>query len=160
MLIEEYFPINKMHKLEQELRKLNMKGAGIAAYTSRFNDHVTLCPSFVTFEYKKIERYIWGLAWQIQRMVKASRPATLDGAKRLAYVLTDQVVCQGTLVHKADTETVEIINESSMVIPGETWDNPYGRNNMMKGCMLQQQPSHRSNTLKTFPSVISATTTI
>lgn len=53
-------------------------------------------------------------------MVKASRPATLDGAKRLAYVLTDQVVCQGTLVHKADTETVEIINESSMVIPGET----------------------------------------
>lgn len=62
MLIEEYFPINKMHKLEQELRKLNMKGVGIAAYTSRFNDHVTLCPSFVTFEYKKIERYIWGLA--------------------------------------------------------------------------------------------------
>nr|KAJ0226254.1 hypothetical protein LSAT_V11C100045850 [Lactuca sativa] len=60
MLVEEYCPREEIHKLEQELWTLTMKGSQINAYTTRFNDLAVTCPALVTLEYKKIERYIWG----------------------------------------------------------------------------------------------------
>ena len=79
-----------------------MKGSEITAYTNRFNDLAVLCPGMVTPEYKKVERYIWGLALQIQGMVVASRSTTYDSAKHIAQQLTDQGVRQGTMVQKVD----------------------------------------------------------
>ena len=100
MLIEEYCPRNEVQNLEQEFWNLSMKGSDIAGYTLRFNELATLCPGMVTPEYKKIERYIWGLAPQIQGMVTASRPSTFDSAKRIATHLTNQAVRQGTMTSK------------------------------------------------------------
>nr|KAJ0207315.1 hypothetical protein LSAT_V11C500262220 [Lactuca sativa] len=59
MLVEEYYPREEIHKLEQELWTLTMKGSEINSYTTRFNDLAVMCPALVTPEYKKIERYIW-----------------------------------------------------------------------------------------------------
>lgn len=58
MLVEEYCPREEIQKLEQELWNLKMKGSEINAYTARFNDLAVICPTIVTLEYQKIERYI------------------------------------------------------------------------------------------------------
>lgn len=88
MLIKEYCPREKMKQLEKELCNLTMSNANISTYTNRFNDITTLCPNLVTSEYKKVERYTWGLVQHIQDLVMASRPSTYDSPKRLAYGLT------------------------------------------------------------------------
>ena len=72
MMMEEYYLGSEMQGLEQELWNITMKGFEIATYTNRFNDLAVLCSGMVTPEYKKIERYIWGLAPQIQGMVISS----------------------------------------------------------------------------------------
>ncbi|XP_023772464.1 uncharacterized protein LOC111921120 [Lactuca sativa] len=77
MLVEEYFPREEIHKLEQESWTLTMKVSEINAYTARFNHLAVMCPALVTPEYKKIERYIWGLALQIKGMVIASNPTNI-----------------------------------------------------------------------------------
>ena len=80
-----------------------MKGSEIKAYTGRFNDLAVICPALVTPEYKKIERYIWGLASQIKGMVIASKPTTYDSTKRIAHQLTLTEI-QGTeVVSKAES---------------------------------------------------------
>nr|KAJ0217914.1 hypothetical protein LSAT_V11C300142370 [Lactuca sativa] len=80
--------MEEIQKLEQELWTLTMKGSEINAFTARFNDLAVMCPALVTPEYKKIERYIWGLASQIKGMVIASKPTTYDSAKRISHQLT------------------------------------------------------------------------
>ena len=79
-----------------------MKGSNLAAYTTRFNDLAVLCPDMVTPEFKKVERYVWGLSPQIQGFVVSAQPSTDDSAKRLAQLLMDHEVRQGTMVPKAD----------------------------------------------------------
>ncbi|XP_023762869.1 uncharacterized protein LOC111911310 [Lactuca sativa] len=88
MLVEEYCPREEIQKLDQELWTLTMKGLEIKAYTARFNDLAVICPKLVTPEYKKIDRYIWGLASQIKGMLIASKPTTYDNSKRIAHQLT------------------------------------------------------------------------
>ncbi|KAI3739579.1 hypothetical protein L2E82_29988 [Cichorium intybus] len=84
MLIKEYCPRGEIQKLEQELWNLTMKGSDLTSYTNRFNDLATLCPTMVTPESVKVERYIWGLSPQIQGNVESASPTTFDSAKRLA----------------------------------------------------------------------------
>ncbi|GJV18580.1 hypothetical protein Tco_1367600 [Tanacetum coccineum] len=50
-----------------------MVGAGHAAYTNRFHEMVRLVPHLVTRESRMIERYVYGLAPQIHRMVKVEK---------------------------------------------------------------------------------------
>ncbi|KAI3708814.1 hypothetical protein L2E82_38287 [Cichorium intybus] len=102
MLMKEYCPRGEVQKLEQELWNLTMKGSDITTYTNRFNDLATLCPSMVTPESVKVERYIWGLSPLIQGNVESASPATFDSAKRLAQRLVDHGVRQGTMTHKTE----------------------------------------------------------
>jgi len=102
MMVEEYCPRSELQKLEQELWNLTMQGSDITGYTNRFNDLAVLCPGMVTPITKKIERYIWGLAPQIQSSVTAFNPLTFENAKSMAIRLTDQAVRQGTLAPKAE----------------------------------------------------------
>lgn len=84
-------------KLESELWELKMVGSKIEEYTSRSHELARLCPHMVTTTFKRIEKYLGGLAPQIQGMVTSSNPATIQHAIRLAHQLTDQAVAQGTL---------------------------------------------------------------
>ncbi|GJV91908.1 reverse transcriptase domain-containing protein, partial [Tanacetum coccineum] len=51
----------------------------------------TTLSRYVTLEYKKVERYIWGLTKNIQGKVNSSKPTKIQEAIRLAHDLMDQV---------------------------------------------------------------------
>lgn len=74
------------------------------SYMNYFNDLATLCPGMVTLEYKKVQRYIWGLPQPIERLVPASKLTTNDSAKRVAFSLTNQEIRCGTTVQKDDLQ--------------------------------------------------------
>ncbi|KAL4555062.1 hypothetical protein LXL04_037673 [Taraxacum kok-saghyz] len=107
MLLEEYCPRSEVKKLEQEFWNLTMKGSEIQAYTTRFTELAMLCPGMVSPEYKKVERYIWGLAPHIQSWVTSASPATFESAKALAVPLTDEDIRQGAMVQRAETPKKE-----------------------------------------------------
>nr|GFB28975.1 hypothetical protein [Tanacetum cinerariifolium] len=56
-----------------------------------------LVPHLVTRESKKIERYVYGLAPQIRRMVAATKPKTMQKAVQIFDVLTDEAVRNGSI---------------------------------------------------------------
>nr|GEU86257.1 hypothetical protein [Tanacetum cinerariifolium] len=90
LIVEEFFPINEMEKLETEFWNHAMVGANHAAYTDRFIELAKFVPYLVTSELKRIERYIHGLAPQIRRMIRATQPTMIQSAILKAGVLTDE----------------------------------------------------------------------
>ena len=95
-----------------------MKDSEVQAYTTQFTELAVLCPGMVTLVDKKIERYIWGLAPQIQSLVTASRPVTFESAKSIAVRLTDQGIRHGTMAQRADP-TLEESNKR------KTWESSH-----------------------------------
>ncbi|GJX95015.1 putative reverse transcriptase domain-containing protein [Tanacetum coccineum] len=87
---EEFCPSNEMQKLETKLWNHAMVGAVHAAYTDRFHELARLVPHLVTPEGKRIERYVYGLAPQIQGMVVATDPKTIQKAVQIVDTLTDE----------------------------------------------------------------------
>ncbi|GJX02128.1 reverse transcriptase domain-containing protein [Tanacetum coccineum] len=77
MMIEEFYPSHEMQKLDPELWNHAMVRAGHAAYTDRFHELASLVPHLVSPESRKIERYVYGLALQIRRMVAVTEPKTM-----------------------------------------------------------------------------------
>ncbi|GJT78643.1 hypothetical protein Tco_1045368 [Tanacetum coccineum] len=59
-------------------------------YTDRFHKLARLVPHLVTPETKRIERYIYGLAPHIRKMVAATEPPTIQNVIQKAKVLTDE----------------------------------------------------------------------
>ncbi|GJR95339.1 hypothetical protein Tco_0267513 [Tanacetum coccineum] len=83
--------------LESELWNHAMVGAGHAAYTDRFHELARLVPHLVTPESRMIERYVYGLASQIRRMVAATEPKTMQKAVQISGALTDEAVRTGSI---------------------------------------------------------------
>ena len=55
LLTEVYCPRDEVQKLEHEYNNLQMQGADIKGYTTRFNELVTLCPNLTQHNHRKIE---------------------------------------------------------------------------------------------------------
>nr|GEY33599.1 hypothetical protein [Tanacetum cinerariifolium] len=72
-------------------------GANHAGYTNRFHELDKLVPHPVTPESSRIKRYIGGLAPEIQGMLRATQPTTIQSAILKAGILTDEAVSYGTL---------------------------------------------------------------
>ncbi|KAK1429753.1 hypothetical protein QVD17_11971 [Tagetes erecta] len=106
LLRDEYCPRGEVQKLEGEFWNLKMKGSEIEAYTTRSHELAVLCPNMVNPAYKRIEKYIDGLAPQIQGLVMAANPESIQQAILLAHKLTDQAVAQGTLPARGATTTI------------------------------------------------------
>ncbi|KAK9064954.1 hypothetical protein SSX86_016337 [Deinandra increscens subsp. villosa] len=104
LLRDEYCPREELQKLEAEFWNLTMNGADVAGYTKRFRELAHLCPTMITPLYKKIERYIWGLAPHIQGNVLSSNPQTFQDAVRLAHNLVYQANRQGVNLDKKKSE--------------------------------------------------------
>nr|GFB00287.1 reverse transcriptase domain-containing protein [Tanacetum cinerariifolium] len=66
--------------------------ASHATYTDRFYELAGLVPRLVTSENKKIERYVYGLAPYIHRMVAAMEPTTIQGVALKAGVLINEAI--------------------------------------------------------------------
>ncbi|GKC91448.1 putative reverse transcriptase domain-containing protein [Tanacetum coccineum] len=97
LTMEEFCSINEMQKLETKFWNHVMVGAGHAAYTDRFHELARLVPHLVTPENKRIKRYIYGLAPQIQGMVAATEPTIIQRAVQKAGTLRDEAVRNGSL---------------------------------------------------------------
>ncbi|XP_071728654.1 uncharacterized protein [Rutidosis leptorrhynchoides] len=78
MLACKYCPRNQVQKFEVEFWELRMKNLEVEEYSNRFLELATLCPSMVTPESKKIEKYIIGLPPQIQGNVIAAGKETIE----------------------------------------------------------------------------------
>nr|GEX00738.1 hypothetical protein [Tanacetum cinerariifolium] len=94
---DEFCPSHEMQKLETELRNHVMVRAGHAAYTDRFHELARLVPHLVTLESRKIERYGYGLAPQILRMVAATEPKTIQKVVQISGALTDEAARNGSI---------------------------------------------------------------
>ncbi|GKC68493.1 putative reverse transcriptase domain-containing protein, partial [Tanacetum coccineum] len=92
MMIQEFCPSHEMQKLESELWNHAMVGAGHAAHTDRFHKLARLVPHLVTPKSRMIERYVYGLALQIRRMVAATEPKIMQKAVQISGALTDKAV--------------------------------------------------------------------
>ncbi|MFS7929781.1 putative transcription factor interactor and regulator CCHC(Zn) family [Helianthus anomalus] len=69
-----------------------MIGSDIAGYIQRFHDLSRVVPYLVEPEFKRIERFIWGLAPEILSMVTSSKPPTISEAIDLAVALTEEAL--------------------------------------------------------------------
>ncbi|GKD52886.1 reverse transcriptase domain-containing protein, partial [Tanacetum coccineum] len=94
---EEFFLSNEMQRLETELWNHVMVGAGHAAYTDRFHELARLVPHLVNLESRMIERYMYGLAPQIRRMVATTEPKTMQKEVQISGALIDDVVRNGSI---------------------------------------------------------------
>ncbi|GJV98944.1 putative reverse transcriptase domain-containing protein [Tanacetum coccineum] len=97
LLVEELCPSNEMEKLESEFWNHKMVGANHAGYTDRFHELAKLVPHLVTPESSRIKRYIAGLAPEIQGMLRATQPTTIQSAILRAGILNDEAINCGTL---------------------------------------------------------------
>ncbi|GJZ19185.1 putative reverse transcriptase domain-containing protein [Tanacetum coccineum] len=97
LLVEEFCLINEMERLENEFWNHKMIGANHAGYTDRFHKLAKLVPHLVTPDSVRIKRYMAGLGPEIQGMLKATQPATIQSAILKAGILTDEAVSNGTL---------------------------------------------------------------
>ncbi|GJW19459.1 putative reverse transcriptase domain-containing protein [Tanacetum coccineum] len=96
-LFMEFYPSHEMQKLESELWNHAKVGASHAAYTDRCHELARLVPHLVTPESRMIERYVYGLAPQIRRMVAATEPKTIQKAVQISGALTDKAVRNGSI---------------------------------------------------------------
>ncbi|KAJ0547017.1 putative transcription factor interactor and regulator CCHC(Zn) family [Helianthus annuus] len=92
LMRKKYCSRAEIQRLETEFWHLNMEGPKIAEYVQRFHDLSHVVPYMVTPEFKRIERFIWGLAPQIISMVTSSKPATITEAIDLSVALTEEAI--------------------------------------------------------------------
>ncbi|KAF5819640.1 putative transcription factor interactor and regulator CCHC(Zn) family [Helianthus annuus] len=109
---EKYCSRAELQRLETEFWKPSMEGADITGYTRRFHDLSRVIPYMVTPEFKRIERYIWGLAPGFRGMVTSAKPQTITEVVTLAVSLTKDCVRMKKLSLNS-TENTETHAESS-----------------------------------------------
>ncbi|MFS7940016.1 putative transcription factor interactor and regulator CCHC(Zn) family [Helianthus anomalus] len=89
---EKYCARAELQKLENEFWNLTMVGSDITGYTQRFHDLSRVIPYLVTPEYKRTERYIWGLAPEIRSHVTAAEPTNITQEVTLAVSLNEDAI--------------------------------------------------------------------
>ncbi|GKA16650.1 putative reverse transcriptase domain-containing protein [Tanacetum coccineum] len=88
---------SQIRTLSREVANHAMVGVGHAAYTDRFHKLARLVLHLVTPESRMIERYVYGLALQIRRIVVATEPKTIQKAVQISSALTDEAVRNGSI---------------------------------------------------------------
>nr|GEV11211.1 hypothetical protein [Tanacetum cinerariifolium] len=141
LLREKFCPSNEMRKLETELWNHAMVGASHAAYIDRFHELARLVPHLVTPEGKRIERYVYGLALQIQGMVAATEPKTIQKVVQIAGTLTDEALRNGSIKKNPEkrgnggepSKDKNVKDDNKKTMSGNaytTTTNPVGRENI------------------------------
>ncbi|GKF35695.1 reverse transcriptase domain-containing protein, partial [Tanacetum coccineum] len=97
MMIEEFCPSHEMQMLETKLWNHVMVGAGHAAYTDKFHELARLVPHLVTPESRNIERYVYGHAPHICRMVAAMEPKTMQKVLQISGALANEAFRNGSI---------------------------------------------------------------
>ncbi|GKF41064.1 reverse transcriptase domain-containing protein, partial [Tanacetum coccineum] len=121
LMTEVYCPRNEIPKMETELWNLSVKNNDIATYTQRFQELTMMCTKMIPEEEDRVEKFIGGLADNIQGNVIAAEPTRLQDAVRIANNLMDQKL-KGYAMRNAENK--------------RRLNNNYGNNH-------GQQPSHK-----------------
>ncbi|XP_024964118.1 uncharacterized protein LOC112504408 [Cynara cardunculus var. scolymus] len=125
LLKEEYCPKSEIQKLEAELWNHEMKGSDVDSYTARFHELAKLVPHLVSPEENRINRYVWGLAPEIQGNVISANPKTLQDVVNLATKLTNNVIQSGSFA-------------SDKVMGKRRMEEPVGKNYSERGSKAQK----------------------
>ncbi|KAJ0918465.1 putative transcription factor interactor and regulator CCHC(Zn) family [Helianthus annuus] len=128
LMRKKYCSRAEIQKLETEFWNLKMDGPKVVEYIQRFHDLSRVVPYLVEPEFKRIERFIWGLASQILSMVTASKPPTIAEAIDLSVTLTEEALRMGKF-SKSETNKKETQVESS-------GDNKRKFSNLKKGTQV------------------------
>nr|GEY31909.1 hypothetical protein [Tanacetum cinerariifolium] len=97
MMIQEFCHSHEMQKLETKLWNHAMVWAGHDTYTNRFHVLARLVPHLVTLESRMTERYVYGIAPQIRRIVAAIKPKNIQKAVQISCVLADEAMRNGSI---------------------------------------------------------------
>ncbi|GJR22499.1 putative reverse transcriptase domain-containing protein [Tanacetum coccineum] len=95
LLMEEYCPDDEIQKLKTEFWNHKMVGSDIDGYTTRFHKLARLVPHMVTPENQHVNRYIRGLAPEINPHVTSSKPTSIQSAVSMANRLTTDGIKDG-----------------------------------------------------------------
>ncbi|XP_022032284.1 uncharacterized protein LOC110933363 [Helianthus annuus] len=95
LMRKKYCSRAEIQKLETKFWNLKMDGPKVAEYLQRFHDLSMVVPYLVELEFKRIERFIWGLAPQILSMVTAAKPPTIAEAINLSVTHTEEALHMG-----------------------------------------------------------------
>jgi len=137
-----YCPRSEIQKLENEFWNLKMEGSEIETYTTRSHELASLCPQMVDQPYKRIEKYIEGLAAEIQSDVLTSNPTTIQDAILLAHKLTDLAVTQGKLPKRGALATASVTDNNK-----RKWENS---NNKQSSSSQPVQQSRKFDNSRTY----------
>nr|GEX59747.1 hypothetical protein [Tanacetum cinerariifolium] len=74
-----------------------MVGVGHVVYTDSFHELARLVPHLVTLKNKRIKRYVYGLAPQIQGIATATEPSTIQKAVQITGTLMDEALRNGSI---------------------------------------------------------------
>ncbi|KAJ0588709.1 putative transcription factor interactor and regulator CCHC(Zn) family [Helianthus annuus] len=99
---EEFCPQQEIKNLEDEFWALKQIEVENMAYNKRFHELTKMAPYLFTPLTRLIQQYIKGLPAVIKDTVEGSKPATLEGAMRLAGQLTENRVQSRDLKCKGD----------------------------------------------------------
>nr|GEX76657.1 retrotransposon protein, putative, Ty3-gypsy subclass [Tanacetum cinerariifolium] len=105
MMLEEFYPLEEVQRMEDELRSLKLRDTNIASCTQRFHELVLLCPEAVPTEKKKVEAYIKG--WAILRK-------TVRGSQLQFVMNVEKRLTPGTIVRKRRTLKVKRLVDELM----------------------------------------------
>ncbi|GKA85178.1 putative reverse transcriptase domain-containing protein, partial [Tanacetum coccineum] len=134
-LMDKYYPLGEIQKLEIELWNLNVRGNDVPTYTERFQELTLICTKFCANETEKINKYIRGLPDNIYGNVKSSKPKTLDVTIKLANDLMDQKL--RTYAEKSDNK--KKADDSSRNNHGHQ-QQPFKKQNVAKGYNMGTAP--------------------
>ncbi|MFS7906624.1 putative retrotransposon gag domain-containing protein [Helianthus anomalus] len=104
MMEKKYCSRAKIEKLEVEFWNLKIDRPNIPEYVQRFHGLSRVVPYLVKPEFKRIERFIWGLAPQIRSMVTSSKPSTIKEAIDLSVTLTEEALHMGKFSESEDNQ--------------------------------------------------------
>ena len=113
MMEKKYCSRTEIQKLEVEFWNLKMDGPKIPEYVQLFHDLSRVVPYLVKPEFKRIERFIWGLAPQIRGMVTTSKPSTIAEAIDMSVTLTEEALRAGKFSESKDNKKETHVEPSS-----------------------------------------------
>ncbi|KAF5803254.1 putative transcription factor interactor and regulator CCHC(Zn) family [Helianthus annuus] len=142
---EKYCSRAELQRLETEFWHLTMVGADITGYTRRFHDLSRVIPYMVTPEFKRVERYIWGLAPEFRGMVTSAKPQTITEAVTLAVSLTEDCVRMEKLSLNPAENTVAHAESSGDKKRKHSSLNQATRNNKGSNKKRDTNPSKEAN---------------
>nr|GEU86902.1 hypothetical protein [Tanacetum cinerariifolium] len=94
---KEFLACNQKSMMETKLWNHAIVEAGHAAYTDTLHELARLVPHLVTLKNKRINRYVYDLALQIQGMVAVTKPTTIQKVVQIAGTLTDEAIRNGSI---------------------------------------------------------------